>query len=79
MIFFSVRIKHLEKHIINGFYNIFVELIAHETRLCAIERIGLRSSKYDRKPKSGKGTRLGYFNIYKLSINKGRIVISYVI
>lgn len=44
----------------------FVELIDPETRLCAIDGTGLRSSKYDSEAKSGKGTRLGYFKGYKL-------------
>ena len=44
----------------------FVELINPETRLCAIDGIALRSSKYDSEAKSGKGTRLGCFKWYKL-------------
>ena len=44
----------------------FVKLIDPETRLCAIDGTGLRSSKYDSEAKSGKGTRLGYFKGYKL-------------
>lgn len=63
---FSLRAKHLEKHIYYGVYAMFVELIDPETRLCAIDGTGLRSSKYDSGAKSGKGTRLGYFKGYKL-------------
>ena len=62
----SLRAKKLEKHIYYGVYAMFVELIDPETRLCAIDGTGLRSSKYDSEAKSGKGTRLGYFKGYKL-------------
>ena len=62
----SLRAKNLEKHIYYGIYAMFVELINPETRLCAIDGTGLRSSKYDSEAKSGKGTRLGYFKGYKL-------------
>ena len=46
----------------------FVELITHKIRLCAIDGTGLRSSKYDSEGevKSAKGTRLDYFKRYKL-------------
>ncbi|MDY4077741.1 MAG: transposase [Clostridium sp.] len=62
----SLRVKNLEKHIYYGVYAMFVELIDPETRLCAIDGAGLRSSKYDSEAKSDKGTRLGYFKGYKL-------------
>ncbi|WP_077847138.1 transposase, partial [Clostridium puniceum] len=63
---FSLRAKTLEKHIYYGIYAMFIELIAPETRLCAIDATALRSSKYDSEAKSGKGTRLGYYRGYKL-------------
>lgn len=63
---FSLRAKALEQHLYYGVYAMLVELISPETRLCAIDGTALRSSKYDSKAKSGKGTRLGYFIGYKL-------------
>lgn len=63
---FSLRAKHLEKHIYYGVYAMLIELIDPETRLCAIDGIALRSSKYDSEAKSGKDTRLGYFKGYNL-------------
>ena len=63
---FSLRAKALEQHIYYSVYAIFVELIEPETRLCAIDGTGLRSSKYDSEARSGKATRLGYFTGYKL-------------
>lgn len=65
---FSLRAKSLEQHIYYGIYAMFVELIEPEFRLCAIDGTALRSSKYDSKAKSGKGTRLGYFKGYKLHL-----------
>ena len=56
----------MEKYIYYGVYAMFFELIDPETRLCAIDGTGLRSSKYDSKAKYGKGNRLGYFKGYKL-------------
>jgi hypothetical protein len=63
---FSLRAKILEKHIFYGIYAMFIELIDPETRLCAIDGTALRSSKYDSEAKTGKGTRLWYYNGYKL-------------
>ena len=63
---FSLRAKHLENHIYYGVYAMLIELIDPETRLCAIDGIALRSSKYDSEVKSGKDTRLGYFKGYNL-------------
>ncbi|WP_238861426.1 transposase [Clostridium sp. YIM B02569] len=41
----SLRAKTLEKHIYYGIYAMFVELIAPETRLYAVDATALRSSK----------------------------------
>ncbi|GAA0077602.1 hypothetical protein UT300005_19800 [Clostridium sp. CTA-5] len=63
---FSLRAKCLEKHIYWGIYAMFIELINLGTRVCAINRTALRSSKYDSEAESRNGILLGYYKGYKL-------------
>ena len=44
----------------------FVELIYHKIRLCVIDGVALRVSKYDSEAKVCKNSLLGYFKGYKL-------------
>ncbi|MGL5067520.1 MAG: transposase, partial [Sarcina sp.] len=62
----SIRLKQIEEYVYYGIYAMLIEAINPKTRLCAIDATALRSSRFDSEAKKGKGTRLGFFNGYKL-------------
>ncbi len=62
----SIRLNELEKRAFYGLYNMVIFLINPSLRLCAIDSTALRSSRYDREARYGKGTRVGNYKGYKL-------------
>lgn len=62
----SIRARKIEFNIFNAVYAMLIKMINPNTRLCAIDSTPLRSSRYDKEAKIGKGTRLGMYKGYKL-------------
>ena len=65
---FSIRANKIETRIFDAIYNILVDTIDPSFRICVIDSIGLRSSKYDKQASYGVSSRLGIFKGYKLHI-----------
>ena len=62
----SLRLNKIEKFVYYGIYAMLIESINPNTRIRAIDGTALRSSKFDRDARKGKGTRLGFYTGYKL-------------
>jgi len=65
---FSIRLGKIENLLYEAIYMILVYEINANFRLCSIDSTALRSSKFDKDAKVGRGTRLGMYKGYKLHL-----------
>lgn len=74
-----IRAKQLETTVYEPLYQIAIDFLHPDIRLCFWDSTALRASRYDHEAKRGKGTRLGWYVGYKLHaiISKDRIPLTW--
>ena len=75
----SLRAKQLESTVYEPLYQIAVDFLHPDIRLCFWDSTYLRASRYNHEARRGKGTRLGWYVGYKLHaiISKDRIPLAW--
>jgi transposase len=63
---FCRRAKRIENRLYFKLYQLIIDKLCPDTRICIIDSTSLRASRYDRQARKGKNTRLGWFYGYKL-------------